>query len=180
MSRKSSSPTNSLKPGVKRQRLQQLASEYQKQHVIPHCASCSRPCCMLTDVVLEFEWPHFVSIYDIAVPQREFDKSLRNGSGPHYVRKMDGIYYTHGSPCPGYDQQTKTCKLYGSELKPENCSDFPVYRDGDELIADTRCEAVKIDELLKYLQHALPKSRLKHVPDERFPVIHRIVIRPLR
>lgn len=168
------------KSGVQRQRLDQLASEYQRQHVIPHCASCSRPCCMLTDVVLEFEWPHYVSIYNIDVPQREFDKSLRDGSGPQDVRKMDGIYYTHGAPCPGYDLQTKTCKLYGSELKPENCSDFPVYRDGNILVADTRCEAVDVATFLRHLQQALPDIEMHNVPDDEFPVINRISFRAKR
>lgn len=180
MSRKLSPRMIGRKSGVQRQRLEQLASEFQKRYVIPHCASCSRPCCMLTDVVLEFEWPHFVSIYNIDASQREFDKALRDGSGPRYVRKMDGIYYMHGSPCPGYDQQAKTCKLYGSDLKPENCSDFPVYRDGDVLVADARCEAVDITDLLRYLRQALPDFEMRNVPDAEFPVINRIFIRAKR
>ncbi|MBI5450023.1 MAG: YkgJ family cysteine cluster protein [Gammaproteobacteria bacterium] len=158
-------------------RLLRTLQDYQRRRVIPHCAVCSRPCCRLTDVVLEFDWPQLAQLYRIDTAKRTFDRSLQDGSGPQYVRKMDGRYFTHGSPCPAYDQRSKQCAVYSTGLKPQGCSDFPLYVDGAAIIADTRCEALDIDELLGQLQQQAPERVVAVRPDEQFPVIKRITLR---
>ncbi|OGT20999.1 MAG: hypothetical protein A2V90_08675 [Gammaproteobacteria bacterium RBG_16_57_12] len=128
----------------------------------------------MTDVVLEFDWAHLAALYKIDISRKEFDRRLREAGEPHYIRKMRGRYFAHGSPCPAYDSQGKGCRVYGTALKPDNCSDFPVYFDGDEIVADTRCEAMNVQELLNYLHPAVSELELHHAVDRDFPVINRI------
>ncbi len=157
--------------------LQAMAADYQTRNIIPHCRACRRPCCRLTDVVLEFHWREFARIYDIQSSQRDFDRSLADGSGPAYVRKMDGIYYTHGQPCPAYEAATGACALYHSPLKPQNCSDFPLYRDGNSLVADSRCEAVDVTALLRQLRQDHPALEFTPASRAEYGVLHRIKVR---
>lgn len=126
---------------------------------------------MLTDVVLEFDWKHLRELYAIALGQKAFDRSLRDGSGPEYVRKQAGLYYTHGSPCPAYDEATRRCRHYRSRLKPDSCTDFPLYLDGDTIVADLRCEAMHKDRLLAHLQNTLPTRRFSLRQHPTFPIL---------
>jgi Fe-S-cluster containining protein len=151
--------------------LQQSIKQYQSREIISHCQVCQRPCCKLTDVVLEFDWKHLRELYRIELGQKAFDRSLRDGSGPEYVRKQMGLYYTHGSPCPAYDEVTRRCRHYHSRLKPDNCTDFPLYLDGETIVADLRCEAMNKDRLLAQLQSALPNLRFRSKPDPKFPML---------
>lgn len=151
--------------------LQQTLNQYQDQVIISHCQVCRRPCCQLTDVVLEFDWKNLRELYSIELGQKAFDRSLREGSGPEYVRKQAGLYYTHGSPCPAYDDVARRCRHYHSRLKPDNCTDFPLYLDGETIVADLRCEAVDKERLLDQLQKALPTWRFRAKPDPDFPIL---------
>jgi len=151
--------------------LQQSINQFQAQEIISHCQTCQRPCCKLTDVVLEFDWDHLRELYQIQLCQKHFDRGLRDGSGPAYVRKQAGLYYTHGSPCPAYDEELLRCRLYHSRLKPDNCSDFPLYLDGEVIVADLRCEAMNKDRLLAQLQNDLPARQFTARPDPEFSIL---------
>lgn len=151
--------------------LQHFITQYQDEEIIPHCQDCQRPCCKLTDVVLEFDWNHLRSLYGIELTQKAFDRCLRDGSGPEYVRKQAGLYYTYGSPCPAYDDVTRCCRHYNSRLKPGNCTDFPLYLDGETIVADLRCEAMFKARLLSLLQNALPTRRFTTRPNPEFPCL---------
>lgn len=149
-------------------------TQYQNQVIINHCQACLRPCCKLTDVVLEFDWRHLCRLYRIDLGQKAFDRSLRDGSGPVYIRKQAGRYYTHGSPCPAYDIESRRCGHYHSRSKPESCSDFPVYLDDRTIVADTRCEALDADDLLCVLKETFPRLEFKSRRHPDFPVLHYI------
>lgn len=163
-------PHNSQRYATKNA-LQRSLNKYQTREIISHCQVCRRPCCKLTNVVLEFDWKHLRKLYSIELGQNAFDRSLRDGSGPEYVRKQAGLYYTHGSPCPAYDDVTGRCRHYHSRLKPDNCTDFPLYLNGETIVADLRCEAMDKDRLLTQLQHALPTRRFSTRPDPEFPIL---------
>lgn len=151
--------------------IQQSITQYQTREIISHCQTCRRPCCKLTDVVLEFKWKRLRELYNIEMSQKAFDRSLRDGSGPEYVRKQARLYYTHGSPCPAYDEVTCRCRHYQSRLKPDNCTDFPLYLDDETIVADLRCEAMNKDRLLSQLQNALPTRRFIAKPNSEFPIL---------
>ena len=146
-------------------------AQYQNEVIIPHCQSCKRPCCKLTDVVLEFDWRHLVAFYQIEQGQKAFDRSLRDNTGPSYIRKQADRYYSHGSPCPAYDAATHRCRQYNSRLKPVGCNDFPVYLDDQRIVADKRCEAVDGADLIGRLKKIYPgRDFIKHT-DPHFPVL---------
>jgi Fe-S-cluster containining protein len=85
---------------------------------------------------------------------------------------MDGLYYVHRKPCPAYDEASGSCTIYGQDLKPEGCTDFPVYEDEGDIIADLRCEAVDLGALTKELAHAIgPEFRIVKSADEEFPFL---------
>ena len=151
--------------------IQTALGQYQEQVIIPHCRECQRPCCKLTDVVLEFDWRHLQAFYAIEQGQKAFDRSLRDGTAPHYIRKQGELYFTHGDPCPGYDQVARTCRYYRSDLKPENCADFPLYLDDTTIVADTRCEALDADKLLASLRSEFPLLRFRAQADPDYPVL---------
>ncbi len=122
-------------------------------------------------MVLEFDWKNLRELYSIALGQKAFDRGLRDGSGPNYVRKQAGLYYTHGSPCPAYDNVTRRCRHYNDRLKPDNCTDFPLYLDGQTIVADLRCEAVDKANLLDLLQKTWPTKQFHARPDPDFPIL---------
>jgi hypothetical protein len=115
-----------------------VVSDFQRDVVIPHCPRCSRPCCALTDVVLDLSFGEAKSLYRIASSKKEFDRAL-----PSSIRRQGGRYFAHGSPCPAFNTAAQTCGVYGTSTKPQGCSDFPVYRDGDAVTVDLRCEAAR-------------------------------------
>lgn len=115
-----------------------VVDAFQREHVIPHCARCSRPCCALTDVVLDLSFAEVKGLYRITSAKRDFDRAL-----PSSIRTQGGRYYAHGAPCPAFDTTAQTCRVYGTATKPEGCSDFPVYEDGDAVTVDLRCEAAR-------------------------------------
>lgn len=139
-----------------------VADDYQTRVVIPHCAVCARPCCNLDDVVLDLEWRQARAIYQITKSQKQFDSAL-----PPSLKKAHGRYYAHTAPCPAYVD--KKCSVYNSDAKPQSCSDFPVYKDGDALTVDTRCEAVDVDEVERLLRAQY--ARVTRTPDPEFPVL---------
>ena len=161
-----------------RRQIHTTLAQYQHQVIIKHCPACRRPCCMLTDVVLEFDWRDLCSFYGFDDRQKTFDRGLRNGSGPAYIRKQAGLYYVHGSPCPAYDEHAHQCRYYQSPLKPQNCSDFPVYLDGRSIVADTRCEALDLNNLLQALKAAAPTMDFTTQPHPDFAVLNYIEFRP--
>ena len=150
------------------------AAEYQRRHVVPHCPSCSRPCCKLEAVVLELDWPRAQRLYAIGTTKRRFDASLQDGSGPAHIRAADGMYYAYGQPCPAYDDVAKGCRVYGTDAKPPSCSDFPVYDDDGAVTADLRCEAVDLDVLQRELEAAIGAPIERVVEDDRFPFLVRL------
>jgi Fe-S-cluster containining protein len=122
-------------------RLTTALKDHQDRVIIPHCPSCSRPCCRLTDLVLDLDWTEVQTLYRIGSSKRAFDAKLRDGSGPTSIRAQDGRYFAHGEPCPAYGADQR-CGVYNTKAKPIGCSDFPVYIDGDVVVADKRCEAL--------------------------------------
>lgn len=148
------------------------AATYQARSVIPHCAVCSRPCCHLDPLVLELEWKQIKSFWRIEESRPAFDKRLSTGAGPQEIRAGNGLYYVHGKPCPAYDANRPGCTVYDQPLKPGGCSDFPVYEDADALIADLRCEAVSLEDLVTTLADTLgPSYRIVSKADAEFPFL---------
>ena len=118
--------------------LSRVAADYQTADVIPHCPSCSRPCCKLDALVLELEWKQVKPLWQIEASRKDFDRQLAAGKGPVEIRAANGLYYIHSKPCPAYDETAGNCRVYGQDIKPPGCSDFPVYEDEGDLIVDLR------------------------------------------
>jgi Fe-S-cluster containining protein len=150
--------------------LEAAAADYQRAVVIPHCAQCSRPCCRLDPLVLELDWRQLRTLWQIEDSRASFDRRLASGQGPREIRAADGLYFVHGKTCPAYDEGQHTCRIYGQDLKPTGCTDFPVYLDYDCIVADLRCEAVKLDELVAWIARAAgPGYRVVQSADKDFP-----------
>jgi Fe-S-cluster containining protein len=148
------------------ERLRAAAAAYQRDVVVPHCPSCSAPCCLLDRVVLELDWPQARALYQIGTSRRAFDRAL-----PPELKEAGGTYYAHTKPCPAFDQAKKSCRVYGTPIKPRSCDDFPVYVDGDAVTADRRCEAVDVDALERRLAAELGADVARVVEDDRFPFL---------
>lgn len=159
--------------------LTRAAAAWQANQVVPRCARCAAPCCLLASVVLDLDWRRLRALYRIDEPQRAFDLRLAAGDGPAHIRKQGRRYYAHGQPCPAYDVVTKRCSVYLTGTKPPSCSEFPVYRDGDGITADRRCEAVDLPALQRHLE-AATGVRLRAVPDPQFPELVALVPAPAR
>jgi hypothetical protein len=145
---------------------------YQADTVIPHCPTCARPCCRLDTLVLELEWKQVKSFWRLEESRNAFDRQLAAGKGPEEIRAGNGRYYIHSKPCPAYDEVRQSCQVYGSPLKPSGCSDFPVYDDGGTIIADLRCEAVKLDALSAQIARSVgPDFRVTRSADAEFPFL---------
>jgi Fe-S-cluster containining protein len=129
-----------------------VVADFQREVVIPHCPQCVRPCCALTDVVLDLSFAEVRGLYQITSSRRDFDRAL-----PSSIRTQNGRYYAHGAPCPAFHTTTHSCRVYGTRTKPRGCSDFPVYEDGDVVTVDLRCEAARshLSVLRAELAHAL-------------------------
>lgn len=158
------------------------AAAYQSSAINPHCVECQKPCCRLDPLVLELDWRRLKALWQLDESRAAFDKRLASGKGPVEIREMDGIYYAHRKVCPAYDEAHRTCRVYGQELKPPGCTDFPVYTDQDCVIADLRCEALDLMALTDWLARAIGtmgtmgnmgnmgnKYRLVSSADEEFP-----------
>lgn len=145
---------------------------YQASVVIPHCAECSKPCCRLDPLVLELEWKQVKVFWRLDESRTAFDRRLSSGKGPEEIRAGNGLYYAHGKACPVYDEAAQSCRVYGQELKPAGCSDFPVYEDGDYVVADLRCEAVDLAALAAWIARAVgPEFRVVQSADKEFPFL---------
>jgi Fe-S-cluster containining protein len=148
------------------------AAAYQVAVVIPHCAECSKPCCRLDPLVLELDWKQLKTLWQIEESRTAFDRRLCSGKGPEEIRVGDGLYFAHGKACPAYDETGRSCRVYGQEIKPVGCSDFPVYEDRSSVVADLRCEAVDLDALIAWMAHAVgPEFRIVHSANEEFPFL---------
>lgn len=155
------------------------AAAYQAAEIVPHCTACSEPCCKLSSLVLELEWKQLKSFWRIEESRASFDKRLATGKGPEEIREGNGLYYVHGKPCPAYDQNGGTCKVYGQNLKPVGCTDFPVYEDGSHLVADLRCEAVNIKAFSARIARALGDDyRIVQSADRDFPFLVTLAVKP--
>jgi Fe-S-cluster containining protein len=151
---------------------------YQGAVVIPHCAECTNPCSRLNPLVLELDWKQLKALWQIEESRKAFDRRLCSGRGPEEVRAGDGLYYAHGKVCPAYDQAGRSCKVYGQELKPSGCSDFPVYEDGGDVVADLRCEALILDELVAWMARAAGTGfRITTSANEEFPFLVTLSVR---
>ena len=149
--------------------LAEVAAAYQSAAVIPHCPTCLRPCCGLEALVLELDWRQVKGLWQIEMSRQAFDRQLASGQGPEEIRAGNGLYYAHRKPCPVYDTATASCRVYDQEIKPSGCSDFPVYEDGGEIMADLRCEAVDIEALENRLAAAFgPDFRIVRTADASF------------
>lgn len=152
--------------------LADVAAAYQAAAVIPHCTACSRPCCRLDVLVLEMEWPQIRTLWQLTETRAAFDARLAGGKGPVEIRPWNGLYYVHSKPCPAFDASCGRCRVYGQPAKPAGCSDFPVYEDGAELVADLRCEAVDIAALTAQLVQTLGEGvRVVQSADREFPFL---------
>ena len=137
-------------------KLHTAVDAHQARAIIPHCAVCTKPCCALDELVLELDWPRAQKLYQIRGTRSAFDQKLHEGDGPPEIKEARGLYYAHSKPCPAYVD--KQCSVYGTATKPEGCSDFPLYVDGDAVTADRRCEAVDIDVIQRELEHAVGRK----------------------
>jgi Fe-S-cluster containining protein len=145
--------------------LRKVLRTHQATHIIPHCPTCSRPCCALTDVVLDLSFTQLQKLYQITSTKRQLDAAVDAGRGPSWLKRAHGRYYTHEEPCPAYTTDAanpshKHCAVYGTDAKPNGCDDFPLYVDGDVVVADRRCEAMNIDVLRAELRAAGLSSTL--------------------
>ncbi|MBK7649039.1 MAG: YkgJ family cysteine cluster protein [Betaproteobacteria bacterium] len=154
------------------------AAAYQTAAVIPHCTTCSKPCCRLDTLVLELEWKQVKSFWHLEESRHAFDKRLDLGKGPEEIRAGNGLYYIHSKPCPAYDDAGSSCRVYGQEIKPAGCSDFPVYEDQGCVVADLRCEAVDIGALAKSIADTVgPEFRIVQTADKEFPFLVTLSVR---
>lgn len=148
------------------------AAAYQASAVNPHCGQCVKPCCRLDPLVLELDWQQLKGIWQLDESHRAFDRRLAAGKGPAEIRARDGIYYAHRKTCPAYDETRRNCRVYGQPLKPQGCTDFPVYEDQGDVIADLRCEAVDLAALTDCLARAVgPGARIAQSADTEFPFL---------
>jgi Fe-S-cluster containining protein len=160
--------------------LAEAARAFQRERVIPHCPSCSRPCCALDELVLELDFPRVQALYQIGTSKRAFDDALAAPDGeerhPH-VRRGTGStdrdrYYAHGAPCLAFDSKTHHCAVYNTPHKPPGCTDFPVYADADGVTVDRRCEVVasELEAIATRLVESLPPGmELVQEEDASFP-----------
>jgi Fe-S-cluster containining protein len=147
--------------------LEARAKKFEADVVIPHCAVCKRPCCALTDLVLDLSFVEASGLYRIGAKKKAFDADL-----PPAIKKQQAHYFAHGTPCPAYDVAGHRCEVYDTERKPRGCSEFPIYADGDGVTADLRCEAVAaaLTTLQPMLQAAVGPGGIVHEDiDEAFP-----------
>jgi Fe-S-cluster containining protein len=162
------------------QGLAAAAAAYQDAAVIPHCPTCAKPCCRLDKLVLELEWKQVKVFWRLDESRKAFDRRLASGQGPQEIRAANGLYYAHQNACPAYDEVGRGCRVYGQEIKPVGCSDFPVYEDQGEVIADLRCEAVDLEALADWLAQAIdPYWRFVQRADEEFPFLVTLAARKL-
>lgn len=160
--------------------LRVAATSYQNAHVIHRCAGCAKPCCGLESHVLELNWKQVKVFWRLEESRAAFDKRLSSGEGPEEIRAGDELYYVHRRTCPAYDESLRTCRVYDQALKPVGCTDYPVYEDGDCIVADLRCEAVDIDVLAAWIARALgPKFRIVQSANENFPFLVSLSVRKL-
>lgn len=159
--------------------LREAAAAYQNAHVIQHCARCAKPCCRLDVLVLELGWKQVKAFWRINQSRALFDQRLAAGDGPAEIRAGDGRYYVHTKTCPAYDATHRSCRVYGQALKPVGCTDFPVYEDGDCVIADLRCEAVDITVLADGMARAVgAEFRISQSADQDFPFLVTLSVMP--
>jgi len=148
------------------------AAAYQVAAVIPHCAKCAKPCCRLDALVLELEWKQVRTFWHLDESRPAFDRRLSAGQGPEEIRAANGLYYIHSKACPAYDEAGRSCTIYGQDIKPPGCSDFPVYEDLGSIIADLRCEAVDLEALVAWLARAVGREfRIVQSADKEFPFL---------
>lgn len=158
--------------------LADAAAAYQVAAVIPHCPECTKPCCRLDPLVLELEWKQLKALWQLDESRTAFDRRLSSGKGPEEIRAGNGRYYAHRKVCPAYDESRGSCRVYGQALKPQGCSDFPVYEDDGSVIADLRCEAVDLEALTAWIARtAGPEFRIVRSADEEFPFMVTLSVR---
>lgn len=158
--------------------LEVAAASYQQSQVIPHCPECSNSCCRLDVQVLELSWKQVKVIWGVKESRAAFDQRLASGQGPEEIRAAHGLYYAHRRPCPAYDESTQSCRVYQQGIKPAGCTDYPVYVDGDRLVADLRCEAVRLENLKAKIAEILgPGYRIAASADREFPFLVSISVR---
>ncbi len=135
-----------------------VAKAWERDVVLPHCPQCTRPCCALTDVVLDLSFAEAQALYRIT----------KKDPLPQQLRKQRGRYYAHGARCPAFDDDHR-CRVYHTPHKPQGCSDFPLYDDDGELVADLRCEAVRdnVTALEDALLAALDAGQALDVVEDR-------------
>lgn len=154
------------------------AAAYQVAVVIPHCAECAKPCCRLDPLVLELDWKQLKALWQLEESRTAFDRRLSSGEGPEEIRAGDGLYFAHGKACPAYDETGRSCRVYGQEIKPLGCSDFPVYEDRGSVIADLRCEAVDLEALAIWMTRSVGRGfRIVQSADEEFPFLVSLSVR---
>lgn len=162
------------------EKLQNAAASYQDAHVVHRCATCAKPCCRLDSHVLELNWKQVKVFWRLEESRAAFDRRLSSGKGPEEIRAGDGLYFIHRKVCPAYDETRRSCRVYDQELKPAGCTDYPVYDDGDCIIADLRCEAVDIDVLAAWIARAVgPEFRVVRSADKDFPFLVSLSVRRL-
>ena len=163
------------------QELAAAAAGYQDSAVIPHCPVCAKPCCRLDKLVLELEWKQVKVFWRLDESRKAFDRRLAAGQGPVEIRAGNGLYYAHQKACPAYDESGQSCRVYGQEIKPVGCSDFPVYEDQGEVVADLRCEAVDIAALTAWIARSLgPGWRIVQTADDEFPFLVTLSLKRMR
>ena len=158
--------------------LRAAVAAYQEEHVVPHCSVCAKPCCKLDTHVLELGWKQVKIFWRLQESRASFDRRLASGKGPEEIRAGGGRYYVHRRVCPAYDEINRCCRVYDQVLKPVGCSDYPVYEDGDCIVADCRCEAVDVEVLAAWVERAVgPAFRVVRSSNREFPFLVSLVAR---
>ena len=153
-----------------------VAEGLQEALVLPHCPRCTRPCCLLDQVVIELTWEQVRALWGVEGDREAFDRALALGEGPAELRAADGLYYAHTRPCPAFEQGR--CRVYGTPLKPRGCTEFPVYPDRGGLLVDLRCEALALDRVLEQVRAAAGRrARVRWEADPRFPYLVTVRVR---
>lgn len=131
--------------------------------------------------MLDLEWKQVRALWQIEEARQAFDRRLDAGQGPQEIRRAHGRYYIHQKPCPAYDADRPGCRIYDQPLKPVGCGDFPVYEDGGVVVADLRCEAVKLADLRTKLAEVLGSAtRIHESADRDFPFLVELSIKSAR
>jgi len=98
---------------------------------------CDGKCCRLNQV----DWTEeqvrliFGMKNEIIIPQNK-------NNAPILTKNCEGTYSTHFTRkdrCPQQDKDAKICRIHEHPLRPQACTDYPVWVEGNELLYHWTC-----------------------------------------